>query len=318
MSLTPINEELLFSKSDPLDPRLGEWVECVALKDIRQGAWHILGYPDDEGIRLNGGRVGAREAPQVIRRFLYRMTPALNHRVRPRLLDLGNLEAQTLLLGERHELARKAARQVLRSGGFFLSLGGGHDYGFPDAAAFAEVFAGQAPLVINFDAHLDVRPTDSGFHSGTPFRRLLEEFAEVDFLEIGIQRQCNSATHLEWLHSKKSHCLELDEILVTGQPQAEAINQWLLPYLEKRRPVFVSIDLDAFSSAFAPGCSQSWPTGLTPNEIILVLDFISSRCDVYGAGLYEVSPPLDLDDRTSRLAALLAHRLIFANRRIEK
>jgi len=35
----------------------------------------IFGYPDDEGIFLNGGKLGAAHGPASIRNALYKMTP---------------------------------------------------------------------------------------------------------------------------------------------------------------------------------------------------------------------------------------------------
>lgn len=307
--LAAANRDLFFTRNDSLDPRMGEIVTAGELNKIVPTSWNIVGYPDDEGIFLNGGRVGAALAPSEIRRFLYRMTPPLLGAI-PKIQDLGDLKVLAMKLPERHQAARSVAEQVFKAGGNYIALGGGHDYGFADSSAFAKVFAGQSPLVINFDAHLDVRPTDKGFHSGTPFRRLLEEFPKTQFLEIGIQSQCNARDHYNWLKKQGGQILTLSEMATSGDSQMKAMTQFILPHLSTPRPVFLSIDLDAFSSAFAPGCSQSWPTGLAPLDVIGVLEFISRRVQVKGVGLYEVSPPLDIDGRTSRLAALLIHSLV--------
>ena len=53
-------------------------------------AFCILGYPDDEGIKLNGGRTGAALAPTAIRQFLYKMTPGL---VQNKFFDCGEVHA---------------------------------------------------------------------------------------------------------------------------------------------------------------------------------------------------------------------------------
>lgn len=306
--LVPPDKKLFYSRQDNLDPRLGEQARAISVKDISKLQWHLVGYPDDEGIRLNGGRVGAALAPDTIRSYLYKMTPGLREQTLP-LLDLGNFDTSAGDLNSRHQSAYELAESIFRSDGYILSLGGGHDYGFSDSGAFAKVFQSDNPLVINFDAHLDVRRTDQGHHSGTPFRRLLEAFPKISFVEIGIQNQCNSRTHLLWLKDQGGVALELDEILYAPN-STQAIFDFLLPHLDRPRPVFVSIDLDVFSSAYAPGCSQSWPTGLKPNDVLASLDFIKARSHLKGAGFYEVSPPLDVDDRTSRLTALLIHKVL--------
>lgn len=305
----PVNAELFFSKQDADDRRLGEIAKADA-QASPAAAWVIAGYPDDEGIRLNGGRPGAAQGPSSIRRWLYKMTPD-PRRATPVLVDRGDLKPSLTTLAGRHEIARAEASRTLRAGAKWLGLGGGHDYGFPDGAGFLDAVGADArPLLINFDAHLDVRPLKHGFHSGTPFRRLLEEFKNVEFVEIGIQSQCNSRSHLEWLREHNAQVLFLDDLTCDGKAAGPKICETLLAKLERPRPVFLSIDMDVFSQAFAPGCSQSWPFGLHPEDVMLAIDFVCARADVRAAGFYEVAPPLDQDDRTVRLAAQLAHRLI--------
>src|SRR5947199_6137559 len=79
------------------DPRLGEisefWGGDPAA--LARGRAVLIGFPQDEGVRRNGGRSGAAEAPEQIRRWLYRLTPR-NCEVGIDLsdsppLDLGNL-----------------------------------------------------------------------------------------------------------------------------------------------------------------------------------------------------------------------------------
>lgn len=308
----PIDKHLLFTKNDKEDPRLGECVqrlekvELQALPEIESDIV-ILGFPDDEGIALNGGRPGAQNAPREIRTYLYKMTPHLESTSLPKILDLGDISDKEKDLPARHEKARETVRTLAMAKKRWISLGGGHDYGYCDGAGFLDAHKGDAVL-INFDAHMDVRPTDKGFNSGTPFHRVLSEFSgSVDFAEIGIQNQCNSKTHIAWAKSKGAEIFSLDEINEQG----------LLPVLKdfmqnkKTKKVFLSVDIDAFTSNEAPGCSQSWTTGLLTKEFLEALTWLIQNCDVRGLGIYEVSPPLDQDNRTSKLAALIAHNFIF-------
>lgn len=309
----PIDKHLLFTKNDKEDPRLGECVQAMQKVELNSvasydGDFTILGYPDDEGISLNGGRVGAQAAPREIRSSLYKMTPHLQCKTLPRLTDLGDLVDREKTLAERHERARQVVKALATNHRRWISLGGGHDYGYCDGAGFVEAFKGAAVL-INFDAHLDVRPTDKGFNSGTPFFRVLTEFKDhVSFAEIGLQNQCNSQAHFRWAQDQGASLFTLDDV-----------NEWgLLGVLQKfmkgqeNKKVFLSVDIDAFNSMEAPGCSQSWTTGLKSEEFISALHWLVNNSDVRGLGVYEVSPPLDQDNRTSKLAALLIHNFIFS------
>jgi len=68
------NAELFYSRHDPNDPRLGE-VVCREESTYAAAEIVILGCPQDEGIRRNGGRIGAAAAPDAIREQFYRLNP---------------------------------------------------------------------------------------------------------------------------------------------------------------------------------------------------------------------------------------------------
>ncbi|MEI7973067.1 MAG: arginase family protein [Bdellovibrio sp.] len=180
-----------------------------------------------------------------------------------------------------------------------MALGGGHDYAYPHVAGVLQVEP--ECLVLNFDAHLDCRPLKNGMNSGTPFRRLLEEFPRTSLVEIGVQQALNSPHHWKWLQEKGGQIYPLQFIQERGL-------RYALEALEpKGRPLFLSLDMDVFSSAYAPGCSASWPQGLGVKDFFQCLQPIFEKFRVLGMGIYEVSPPLDSDFRTCKLAAQILH-----------
>src|SRR4051812_1234378 len=81
------NADLFFKKQDANDPRLGETVLSTP-DDYAAATVVILGCPQDEGVRRNGGRVGAAGAPDEIRRCFYKLT--VNGLEQLKLFDLGN------------------------------------------------------------------------------------------------------------------------------------------------------------------------------------------------------------------------------------
>ena len=309
MPLSPVSKSLFFSKGDENDPRLGDIVKAVrSPSELSPQDTVILGYPDNEGIQLNGGRLGAEEGPEYIRRHLYKMTPEPFGSY-PRVVDMGDLKPEKDIK-DSHEAGRNLTGDILKTGASLVGIGGGHDYGYCDGAGFLDSLSeadSARPLIVNFDAHLDVRPTDKGYSSGTPFFRLLESEHDFDFVEIGLQKQCNSQKHFEWFTEKGGKALWLDEIVDQGKPPLQSMLAFLEPYILKKRPTFLSLDMDAFSSAYAPGCSQVFSTGLAPLDVIPLIKILCARLDVRVCSVYETSPLLDVDDRTSQLAALLIH-----------
>lgn len=312
MKLHPVSQDLLFSKNDPTDPRMGDLSELASIDNIKPDDFVILGYPDDEGIKLNNGRVGAKEAPDQIRKTFYKLTPGLLSKTETVVKDVGNITGGTI--SGRHSLAQDTVSTLLASNARVITLGGGHDYGYPDGAAFlagCSSMGAERPLIINFDAHLDVRPFTSDPHSGTPFYRLLNDVMKFDFLEIGIQSHCNSQEHLNWAREKGAKVLFWDEILFSGDDVAVSVLKFLEHHIMKRRDAFISVDIDGFSSNYAMGCSAPGPQGFDPASFFRIFRVLCDRLNVRLLGIYEVSPPLDFDNLTSKLAAQIIHHRLF-------
>jgi arginase family enzyme len=57
--------------TQPEDPRLGQGLATNGAEHEVANGIAILGYPDDEGVQLSFGRVGAKFGPDEIRKDLY-------------------------------------------------------------------------------------------------------------------------------------------------------------------------------------------------------------------------------------------------------
>lgn len=310
----PVKSDLFFTKNDPEDIRLGDLACQISFDELKAHDFVVFGYPDDDGIKLNGGRTGAAEAPKHIRQFLYKMTPSYKKAVlKNNIHDYGDLALTTGDLASRHDIARKHLVKCLNKDAKVICIGGGHDYGFADAAAFVDRYGydpKKKPIIINFDAHMDVRPPKNGPNSGTPFYRLYEEHQNrFHLIELGIQEQCNSAHHIRWAKDRDIEIIDLELLQSTGW--GALWTHTVLKNLASDQPVFVSFDIDALTAAEAGGCSQAWATGLKIDDCLRFLSLLYARCTVRGFGVYEVSPPLDRDFQTSKTAAILLHHFIF-------
>jgi len=335
----PTSTTLLSSRKDPEDLR---WSDLAAFcqspayetkhvyasdgknpshDPVNVGVW---GYADDEGISLNGGRVGAQFAPDGIRRFFYRLTPPLLSTQNTfRINDYGNWLKGKSLLAQIEEISPVLFQQLQHHP--MITLGGGHDYGAVDGAGFLQWCSNQKsqknpslpasqrqeikPFIINFDAHLDVRPwKKSGLNSGTPFSWLIDHYSnQFHFTEVGIQDHCSSPHHRQWLESKGFEIISLDYLRNVGM--TTALRQ-AFAGTSTQQPCYISLDIDVLSQSYAPGCSQSWDAGLTYAEIEAALRWLMTNKNVRLLGIYEVSPPLDWDHKTSKLASCLMDTFI--------
>ncbi|MFM7213013.1 MAG: arginase family protein, partial [Actinomycetota bacterium] len=70
--------------------------------------------------------------------------------------------------------------------------------------------------------------------------------------------------------------------------------------------LFISIDMDTFDPAFAPGVGTPEPNGLTPREMFPILRRLAAEKNVIGVELVEVAPTMDMTYQTG----LIANRVI--------
>jgi formiminoglutamase len=263
----------------------------------------LLGFPSDEGIARNGGRVGAAAGPAAIRDALGRMTPDVRGpasfaALAARTRDLGDV-AVTGDVERDQELLGAALRPHLELGRFAIVLGGGHE------TAFGHFLGYQRPVsILNWDAHADVRELKAGgAHSGSPFRQALEHPSGrcVRYTVAGLQPHAVSAEHLALVQSR-GRAVFRDE-LKTSAGVAKL-------YDHVGGPLMVSFDLDAVDGAFAPGVSAPSTNGL-PAALWLEAAFRAGAAPaVASADVVELSPPHDQDGQTARLAALTVWQIL--------
>ena len=326
LQLTPPNPSLFYRHRDPLDPRLGSVVgrtegpgvisldsDSSWARSYRSAGCVIIGCPQDEGVRRNEGRVGAREAPTEIRRYLYRLALGPLEAMAANVFDLGDTPTDGSL-EEVHSRHRAVVERAMEDGKTVISLGGGNDLSYPDLAATASVF----PEVVGFnlDAHLDVRKEEPR-NSGTPYRQLLDEglLKPENFIELGYQPFAAANAHLQGLKSRGVSVYSLEELRERGF--GEIFREHLVRPADA---VFWGIDMDVMSSAFAPGVSAPNPAGLDPAELLEVARRAGQERRTRLFELTEVNPRFDLDGRTSRLAAVAIHTFLagWAEREVTK
>ncbi|WAA13160.1 formimidoylglutamase [Fervidibacillus halotolerans] len=278
-------------------------VQCFSLEQFppqeRDGKTKIgiLGFESDEGVRRNQGRVGAKQAPDEIRKF-FAQIPVPNTPLS--LFDLGNIACEKdRLEAAQHELG-KTIQHLLQRDVFPLILGGGHETAYGHYLGVRS-FLGDAPTIgiINIDAHFDLREGKKP-SSGTMFRQILEEDGKVDYFVLGIQRFGN--TEKLFQTAEKYNCKylleeEVDHFDVTF----EKIQQ----FANRHDYVFLTLCFDAIDSSYAPGVSAPSPFGLHPKTVRKLLRMIARLPNLLSFDISEVNPVTDESGKTAKLASLL-------------
>lgn len=281
----------------PDDPRLGRLLGSRLGEDERPKAV-ILGFPSDEGVRRNGGRVGAAGGPKAIRPALYRLAPdPRSERFEDflcRTRDLGDLEVSRNLEFDQKHLG-EALAPYLGAGVLVVVLGGGHETSYGHFQGY--VGAGRQVEILNWDAHADVRELKQGQgHSGSPFRQAIEDPSRAcrSYSVAGLQPQSVARSHLEFVR-RHGQAVWRDEVSLATMDQL---------YGRLASPALVSFDLDAVVEAEAPGVSAPGSSGLT-SELWLAAAYRAGRSPaVTSADVVELNPAVDRDGQTARLAAL--------------
>ncbi|MCH7574292.1 MAG: formimidoylglutamase [Candidatus Marinimicrobia bacterium] len=274
----------------------------------------LLGVPYDEGVALNGGRVGAAEGPQAFRQAVLRFGTtydagrglSFDHLT---IADAGDLDVIPGDPAGTHQRLSEAVEVITGSGAIPVIIGGGNDATFGSAQGLSLTYGDIGGA--NIDAHLDMREVIDGVcHSGTPYRRILEELRVPGerIVELGLHSATNSAEHLQYAAEHRVGCWGLEQLREAGP--ANILNGQLNRLSAGADALFVSIDLDVFSAAFAPGVSAPGTEGLTPGEGRAMAFVAGRHRSVKLFELMEFSPPHDIDQRTGRLAVLLLHAFL--------
>ncbi|NQW29940.1 MAG: formimidoylglutamase [Ignavibacteria bacterium] len=309
--LMPIDEDLIFKSGNPDDLRLGDLITPIA--DVELGnatAVVILGIPQHIGVERNNGRPGAAGGPTEIRRALYKMA---THSISPTMqagklmiIDAGNLDIAGKTLEQIHDEQHDVVAGLLRKKIFPIILGGGHDIAWPTMRALETL--GEKYGVINIDAHADIRPLQDGkrAHSGSAFRQLLDvEHSHISaggLVEFGLQEFSASKEHTSAIKAAGMHVMMLDEIRMEGIAFAW---QEALGHATTSANTYISLDMDAFASAFAPGVSAPAADGFAPWEIAQCIRTAARNPALKIFDVAEMNPEYDVDGRTAKLAATM-------------
>ena len=287
---------LFFRRDETGDPRLGEVVRHLPA-DYSAARVVLLGCPQDEGVRRNGGRVGAAAAPDAIRDRLYRLVAPAGVLQSGLLFDLGNTIIQPTL-EETHAWQQQIVRRLIADSKIVISLGGGNDLSYPDASGLALTLPDV--LAFNVDAHLDVRDNPVR-NSGTPYRMLLEEgfLSAADFYEMAYQPFAVAEAHLRYLVEKGATTISLRSLRERG-----LLHVFIhILHESAAKAIYWGIDLDAVISTEAPGVSAPNPTGMSGDELCEIAQLAGSEPRSRLIEFTEVNPAYDVDGRTCRLTA---------------
>lgn len=278
----------------------------------------LVGFASDEGVARNQGRVGASEGPRALRRAL---APLAYHATRGTpLYDAGDIACRDHDLEGAQRALGARVDGLLAQGHFPMLLGGGHEIAWGSFQGASAALARDGRLskfgIVNFDAHFDLRrgpPT-----SGTPFLQIRDALTArglpFRYLCLGISRASNTPALFDIAQECGARWL-LDEELVW--PRWDAACRVIDEFVGSLDALQLSVCLDAFPAASAPGVSAPAARGIAPDLALSLLRHLLDRAGhgtasskLVLAEVAELAPRFDPDGRTARLAARVVHDVV--------
>jgi agmatinase len=276
-----------------------------ALAEFAEAQVVIYGVPFDG---TSSHRVGSAQAPDAIRRESYNYETYLGNYgfdiEQVKIYDMGNSPIFSNVT-ELYEKLPKIIESVLKSDKFLITLGGEHSLTVPIVKTHLSLDDQLKDdlTIIYLDAHLDFRDSyleESNSHACVA-RRLSDLIGAENIIEIGIRSYCSE----ELADAKvfNHQFFSADQVNKLGMKQ-------ILQEAQKKignKKLYLTIDMDVFDPAYAPGVGNPEYFGLDPWQVRECIEFFGK--DLIGADIVEVSPPYD-SGNTSALAAQLIQIII--------
>ena len=182
--------------------------------------------------------------------------------------------------------------QIVEGGRKPLVIGGDHSITYPVLKGVAAKH--DNVTILHFDAHPDLYDEFKGnrYSHACPFARIMESNLASRLVQVGI-RTLNA-------HQR--------EQAQRFNVEVHEMRHWQGPeQLDIKEPVYISIDIDALDTAFAPGVSHLEPGGMSVRQILDVIH--SLDVPIIGADIVELNPTRDINNMTAMVAIKLYKEL---------
>jgi agmatinase len=267
--------------------------------DYRTARFAVLPVPYDATASF---AAGAREGPRAIiaaSRQLEDYDPQLGREsYRAGIATLDPLEPDARGPAAMHERVHTAARKIVRDGKFLIGLGGEH--GITSALVRATRSKYKDLSVLQIDAHADLRDS----YQGSPYSHacVMRRIHDLGVYAVGVGIRSYSREEARFIRTAKK------EIIPAGL--CRQTDSWIRDVVQALSgSVYVTVDIDAFDPAYAPGTGTPEPGGLDWHQVTDLLAAVARARRIVAADVVEVRP-LPPTNVTEYLAARLVYRLI--------
>lgn len=230
--------------------------------------------------------------------------------------DAGNITCLDQDLNASQAALAEVIAQLLTARFIPIVIGGGHELAFGHYQGIKPFCTAPKRLgIVNFDAHFDLYKPSAHASAKTAFYQIAEshrqEKRHFDYNCIGIQHVGNTRHFFTVAKQLKTKIILADEL---HQGLWEKCYDFIDRIIDENDLIYMSLSLDVFSPAFAPGVSCIQPLGLTPWQVIPLIRQLAASGKTISYDIAEYLPEHDVDQRTATLAAMLIDEIIHHHR----
>lgn len=279
----------------------------------------LIGFCCDEGIKRNLGRTGAAQGPDVLRNALAKIPVPQRNMI---FYDAGNVVCENGDLESAQSVLGDCVSLLLNHSITPIVIGGGHELAYGHYQGIEKHLIQNHEKenlgIINFDAHFDMRPmlSENLGSSGTPFLQIAKSHEKTgrrfDYNCFGIQKMGNLVSLFETASNYHTKTFLAEDV---HQNEIAKSISFLDRMIKENDSIYLSLCLDVFSSAYAPGVSAPQPLGLNPWQVIPLVRHLAKSNKVKSYDIAELSPKYDIDQHTTKLAASFVYEIISSHAR---
>ena len=297
------------SMSTPRYADISTFFRLPIVKDLSKLDYCFCGVPWDGGTT---NRPGARHGPREVRNAsslvrLYHPVSLKSPYDIYNVADVGDCPVNPADLQDSLSKIEIFFKNISKNNTIPISIGGDHLISLPILRGLKK---DKAIGIFQFDSHSDTWDSYFGgykYTHGTPFRRAIEEklVDPTKYVMLGIRGSLYDPNDLKWAQDQGITIITIDEYYEMG---LEKCIEKILKILEGS-DIYFTLDIDGIDPTFAPGTGTPEVGGFNVRETQVIIRALKNL-NFVGGDVVEVSPPFDINNMTSHVAATIAFEML--------
>ena len=260
----------------------------------------IIGVKDD---RESPGNKGAGEAPDYVRKYLYRLFKG-DHACK--VVDLGNIEPGATL-ADTHYAVSTSITELIKRNTIPIIIGGSQELTYANYTAYEKLE--QTVNLVTIDPAIDLGDPDNIEEVNTYLGKIILHTPNFLFNYANLAYQTYFVNPLVYdlmgkLYFDTLRLGEVQQDITSAEPAL-------------RDADILSFDISAIRQSDAPGNALATPNGLYGEEACRLVRYAGMSDKLSSVGFYELNPLMDHQGQTAHLVAQMIWYFIdgFYNRK---